>query len=190
MMTRAIIIEVFLILAIIVQGCGGGATVFLHDEYNFQFLEKVAIVPFDNLSIDKGAGARATRIFMSELLAGEVFDVVEPGEVTLALSKFATLRTAELTTEQTMELGRQLKVQGVFFGSIMESSKTRSGSATVNRVSMVVRLVETETGETIWSSTVSSAGRGFWASLFGSGGKSSTEVMRNCVRKALGTLIE
>lgn len=189
-MKRLLIIQSLLVLTIIVQGCGSGATVFLHDEYNFQFLERVAIVPFDNLSKDKGAGARTTRIFMSELLAGEVFDVVEPGEVTLALSKFSTLRTSELSTEQTLELGRKLRVQGVFFGTITESSRTRSGSATVNRVAMVVRLVETETGQTIWSSTVNAGGRGFWASLFGSGGKSSTEVMRDCVRKALGTLID
>ncbi|HUU46478.1 MAG TPA: hypothetical protein VM118_12175, partial [Acidobacteriota bacterium] len=42
-----------------VIGCGGGMTTFLHHEYNFDFIERVAIVPLDNLSDDRGAGARS-----------------------------------------------------------------------------------------------------------------------------------
>jgi len=170
-------------------GCGAGTTVFLHDEYNFQFVERVAVIPFDNLASEPGAGARATSIFISELLAAKAFDVVEPGEVTKAMVKFASLKTSELTTEQIMELGKQLKAQGVFFGTVTESAGTRSGSTTINTVSMVVRLVETETGQTIWSATGGAGGRGFWGSLFGTSGKSASEVTRDCVRKLLGTLI-
>jgi TolB-like protein len=178
------------VLAAIMIGCGGRPTVFLHDEYNFQFLERVAIIPFDNLSSDRGAGPRATRIFLSQLLASKAFDVVEPGEVTLALGKYATVRTSELTNEQILELGKRLRVQGIFLGTVTESAVTRSGSATVNTVSMVVRLVETETGETVWSATGSAGGRGFWASLFGGGGSTATEATRDCVKKILNTLLD
>ncbi|RME26605.1 MAG: hypothetical protein D6800_06170 [Candidatus Zixiibacteriota bacterium] len=171
-------------------GCGGRQTVFLNREFNFQFVERVAVIPFDNLTGEKGAGARATRVFISELLATEAFDVVEPGEVTLALGKFSTLRTSELTTEQIKELGKTLHVQGLFFGSVTESSTSRSGDASINTVAMVVRLVETETGETVWSATGSSGGRGFWGPLFGGGGKPASEVTRDCARKILNTLVD
>lgn len=171
-------------------GCGSRPTVFLHDEYNFQFLERVAIIPFDNLSSDRGAGPRATRIFLSQVLAAKAFEVVEPGEVTLALGKYATVRTSELTNDQILELGKRLRVQGIFLGTVTESASMRSGGATVNTVSMVVRLVETETGETVWSATAGAGGRGFWASLFGGGGSTASEATRDCVKKILNTLLD
>jgi len=189
-MRRFFYIAVAAILTAMIVGCGGRPTVFLHDEYNFQFLERVAIVPFDNLSSDRGAGERATRIFLSQVLASKAFEVVEPGEVTLALGKYATVRTSELTNEQILELGKKLRVQGIFLGTVTESASTRSGGATVNTVSMVVRLVETETGETVWSATAGAGGRGFWASLFGGGGESASEATRDCVKKILNTLLD
>jgi TolB-like protein len=172
-------------------GCAGSnVTAFVHDEYNFEFVERVAIVPLDNLSDDRGAGARATQVFLSELLSARAFEVVEPGEVTRVLSKFSTVRTSELTTEQIVSIGKELKVQGLFLGSVNESSSYRSGGATVTKVSLTTRLVETEQGLTVWSASATAGGRGFWASLFGTGDQSTSEVTRSCVRKLLGSLFK
>jgi curli biogenesis system outer membrane secretion channel CsgG len=115
---------------------------------------------------------------------------VEPGEVTRALGTFSTLRTSELSEVQIKELGSQLRVQGLFFGTVTESAVTRSGNATVNTVAMVVRLVETETGETVWSATAAGGGRGFWGSLMGTGGSSASDATHACVKKILNTLID
>jgi len=177
-------------ILIVIGGCGGmSPSVFLHDEYNFQYLERVAVIPFDNISSDQGAGARATRMFISEMLAARAFDVVEPGEVTKALEKHSTVRTSQLTKEQIVEIGKSLKVQGIILGNVTESSSMRSGASTINTVTMVVRMVETETGMTVWSATHTSGKKGFWASLFGTGGKSQSEVMRSCIKGVLKTLI-
>ncbi|HUV29887.1 MAG TPA: hypothetical protein VMY05_02165 [Acidobacteriota bacterium] len=177
-------------LLLAAAGCGGGSTVFLHPEYNFQVLERVAVIPFDNLSKDQGAGARATRVFVTELLAAEAFDVVEPGEVTRALEEYATVRTAELTQEQIVGLGKALRVQGMVLGTVTESTTLRSGGSAASTVTMVARMVETETGATVWSATQTSGGRGFWASLFGTGDKSHAEVMQACARSLLNTLVK
>jgi len=171
-------------------GCGMGPTVFLNRQYNFQFLEKVAVVPFDNVSDDQGAGARASRVFLSRLLAAESFDVVEPGEVSKALEKYGTVRTSELSQEQIINLGKELKVQGIFLGSVTESSGMRSGGGTTNIVTLVIRLVETEKGTTIWSATNSAGKKGFWASVFGGGEKTQSEAIRACIDGALKTLIK
>lgn len=179
----------FAVALLMLAGCGMGPTVFLNREYNFQFVERVAVVPFDNLSDDQGAGARASRLFLSRLLASEAFDVVEPGEVSKALEKFATVRTSELTQEQVITLGKTLGVQGVFLGSVTESSSLRSGGASTNIVTLVVRMVETEKGMTIWSATHSSGKRGFFASIFGGGEKTQSDAMRACVNGVLSSLI-
>ncbi|PKK85085.1 MAG: hypothetical protein CVT49_00660 [candidate division Zixibacteria bacterium HGW-Zixibacteria-1] len=178
-------------IIILIGGCGGmSPSVFIHDEYNFQYLERVAVVPFDNLSSDQGAGARASRIFISELLSERAFDVVEPGEVTKALEKYATVRTSQLTKEQIINIGKELKVQGIILGNVTEVSTFRSGASTTNTVTMVVSMVETETGMTVWSATNTSGKKGFFSSLFGTGDKSESEAMRDCVKGTLKTLIK
>ena len=78
---RRVVTMVGLLSAVLLSGCGGtGSTKFLHPEFDFGYVERVAVIPFDNLSNDQGAGARATRYFLSELLATEAFEVVDgPG---------------------------------------------------------------------------------------------------------------
>ena len=175
----------------LLSGCGGmGATTFVHPNYNFGFVERVAVVPFENLTDDRGAGARMSRYFVSELLAVEVFDVVEPGEVAAAMSIVGELRVAELTKEQIVQVGRELQAQGLFLGSVTESSSLRTGSHTKNVVTLDVRLVETETGAVIWSTTLTESGRGFWAGLFGTGGRTMSEVSRETAHTAIERLVD
>jgi TolB-like protein len=164
-------------------------TVFLHPEFDFSYVERVAVIPFENLSDSPGAASRATRFFISELLASESFDVIEPGEVGSVLASVLTVRTGDLTKEQIMKIGKELKVQGLFFGSLNESSSSRSGSVQTHTVALVVRLVDVESGETVWSATNTSGGRGFFARLFGTGEQSTSDVMRKCVKKTLSTLV-
>jgi len=172
-------------------GCAGmKPTLFVHDEFNFDFLERVAVIPFDNLSKDQGAGARASRIFISELLAAEVFDVLEPGEVSRVLENHSIIRSDALNMEQIVTVGKEMGVQAVFLGAVTESTLMRGGSSAGITVTIVARMVETEMGMTVWSATHTTGNRSFWSSLFGTGKKSHSEVMRSCVEKILKTLVD
>lgn len=182
-------LSVLLIIAALTAGCGHRPTIFLNDEYNFQFVERVAVIPFDNLSSDQGAGNRVTRVMVSKLLAEKAFDVVEPGEVSRVLEKYATVRTGQLTTEQITAIGKELKVQGLILGTVTESSTMVSGGTTTSTITIIARMVETETGATVWSATHTAGGRGFWGALFGTGGKSQSEATRDCVDGIVNTLI-
>ena len=107
-----------------------------------------------------------------------------------ALEKFGFVATAHLTREQAITLGRELGAQGVFLGSLAESVKIRSGSNNVSVVTVVTSMVETETGTTVWSSTNTEDSSSFWSSLFGTGQKSSSEVMRSAIDGCLDTLLD
>ena len=165
-------------------------TTFVHPNYNFGFVERVAVIPFENLTDDRGASARMSRYFVSELLAVEVFEVVEPGEVTEAMGLVGSLRVGELTREQIVAVGRELRAQALFLGSVTESSSIRSGSHTDNIVTLDVRLVETETGSVIWATTMTESGRGFFNALFGTGGRTMSEVSRATARKTINRLVD
>ncbi len=187
---RALKITAVMATALVIGACSGmGPTTFLHPEFNFAYVERVGVIPFENLTKDQGAGARATRFFIAELLAAEAFDVVEPGEVARVLEKHMTSRTGDLTEEQAINVGKELGAQAVFLGSVGESSTVRSGAGSSNVVTLVVRMVETDTGQTVWSTTHTEGGRGFWSVLFGTGERSMSEVMRRCVKKSIKTLI-
>ena len=176
---------------LLIAGCAGmKPTVFLHPQYNLGYVERVAVIPFENLTADQGAGARITRLFITELLSTETFEVVEPGEVSQVMQNYGVVRTADLSQEQIKELGRDLGVQALFLGSVNESSQLRSGSSTVSVVTLVISLLDTESGVNVWSATHTQNGRSLWATLLGTGEKSHGAVSRECVSRTLGTLIQ
>lgn len=178
-------------IVILLIGCGGPSpTVFIHQDYNFGFMERVAVIPFENITREQGAAERATRFFITELLAAEVFDVVEPGEVDRVLVKVGAFGSSSFTKKQLVDIGAELQVQALFLGSVNEATTIRSGASQSQVVTISVRLVETESGQTIWSTINSERGLGFWTSIFGGSGKSQSEVMRKCVHETLKTLID
>lgn len=181
---------VFLLVVISLPACTPMLpTTFVHPAFDFSYVRRVAVIPFENLSDDRGAGARMSRYFVSELLATEAFSVVEPGEVSKALTAMGIVRTAELTEAQIIELGKTLDAQGLFLGSVPESGVQRAGGTSEAVVTLDVRLVETETGEVVWSTTHSESGRGFWNALLGGSGSSLGEVSRKTAKHALERLV-
>lgn len=187
---RALGVAIGLPALLALAGCGLGATTFVHPDYNFAYVERVAVVPFEDLTEDRGAAARMSRYFVTALLDEQIFDIVEPGEVTAGMVGLGAMRVAELTPAQISELGRKFKAQALFLGSVTESSTIRNGSTSENVVTIDVRLVETETGSVIWSTTVTETGRGFWSRLFGTNGESMGEVSRKAARRAIGQLVD
>lgn len=189
-MVKTIIRLLILGLGLALCSCAGRAGLFLHPEFNFNSIEVVAVIPFENLSNDQGASMRFTRIFIAELLSKKTFDVIEPGDVSKALEKFSLLRTADLQKNQIKELGKSLGVQGVFLGSVSESATVRSGSSSSNEVTLLARLVETENGTTIWSATYTEGGRSLFQTLFGLESPTKSRATMSCVKGILNTLID
>jgi TolB-like protein len=188
---RKIVMGLVVLSLLAVSGCGGmGPTKFVHPEYDFSFLETVAVIPFENLSTDPNGGARATRYFATALLASEAFSVVEPGEVTRATERLGLVMAGQMAQDQAVVLGGSLNAQGLFLGTLSESTTLRAGSSTVQVVTVTVRLVETETGATVWASTHTEDSATFWSSLFGTKQKGSAEVTRRAIDKVLDTLLD
>ena len=80
--------------------------------------------------------------------------------------------------------------QGLFLGSVGESSGTRAGSSTTYYVTLTVRLVETDTGVTVWSTTQTEGGSGFWSTLLGTAQAPASEVTRAAVESCINTLVK
>ena len=188
--TLSLTVAVFL-SALFVSCTASRTTSFLHPEFAFAQVERVAVVPFENLSSEQGISNYTTRVFLTELLATGSFDIVEPGEVTRVVGSLGTGRGAELSLEQLKKVGKDLNVQAVIFGTVGESADVRSNSGVnAHVVSLDVRMVDTEAGTTIWSAVVNTSGPGLLSRLVGAGDQTRGTSIRKAVRKAIATLIK
>ncbi len=174
--------------AILSWGCSS-PSVFLDRTYDFSYVEKVAVIPLENLSQSQSAGRQATLILNTELLASETFSLVEPGETAKVLGEIAA-RLPQYDLEQIKEIGRRLEAQALIIGTVSETGTLRSGGGTVPTVTVDLRMVETETGATVWAASATEGRPGLWATLFGLAGKSNSETLRDCIQNILKTLIK
>jgi TolB-like protein len=176
-------------------GCRSGlpSTQFVNPQFDFSYVERVAVLPFENLSNDRQAGFRATRLTITELLASGAVEVVEPGEVQAAMSKlpgavFGRVRLP--STEEIVSLAEALDVQAVVIGSVTQSEKLRSGAVGIPVVTLDMHMVEAETGAAVWASTHTERGSSVSARVLGTGGEAISETTRRCVQNMLEALIE
>jgi len=181
---------VLILLAFATAGCTRGMrpTKFTNADYNFSFLEKVAVLPLLNLSEDRQAGSRTTRILITELLSTGAVDVVEPGETLAALNKIASGDPTP-TTEQIIALGKALNVQAVLQGTVAQSGASRAGTVMIPVVTLDVHMLETESGQVVWAATHTERGGAAGAALLGTGSEPISQTTRRCARRVIKTLV-
>jgi len=192
---RRIFLMFMVVGLLVAAGCSSKmrTTHFTNPKFNFAFVERVAVLPFENLTGDRQAGFRATRLTVTELLASGAVDVVESGEVEAALAKIQGddyRRIAVPPTEQIITLGTMLKVQAVILGTVTQSDVTRSGTVSIPVVTLDARMIETETGATVWAATHTEKGGSTGARALGSGGQPISVTTRRCVQRLLQTMVE
>lgn len=193
--TRCNFFPVVLTALVLLAGCGGGmkATTYLNPEFDFSYVERVAVLPFENLSNDRQAGYRATSLMITELLASGAVDVVEPGEVRAALAKLPGAQRGRATVpsaEETISLGQDLGVQALIVGTVAQAETLRSGSVSIPVITLDVHMVETETGSAVWAATHTEKGGGVSARVLGTGGEAISETTRRAVHQLVKALVK
>ena len=178
-----------LVLLVAVAACRTTQTRFLHKNADLGAISKVAVLPFDNLSTDRPAGDKVQKIFYLELLSLDVFDIAEPGQVTKVLRSSSTSLDS-FGPADFQKIGKDLGVDGVFVGTVVDYAETRTGSTPTPEVTIQLRLIETHSGSTVWSAGQTRSGASAGTRLFGIGGESLTEAARRIVRSELDTLLK
>jgi len=164
-------------------------TRFTNPQFDFGFIERVAVIPLENFSGDKLAGERVARLITTELLASDSVDVVEIGEVLAAKDRLRGVVRNSLSSEQLIALGEALEVQGLIFGTVAESEIIRSGTTSIPVVTLDLHMVETETAAPVWAATHSEIGSDISAKLLGTGATPLSVTTRKCVREILKSLL-
>jgi hypothetical protein len=168
-------------------GCGG-ATQYRHPRADLGAIKTVAILPFVAMTGEPGVAEKVQAVFTIEVLAANAFDVVEPGRTMKTLRDAHAGAAAELTPDELKKLGKELGAQGLFVGTVIEFGESHE-TVTSAQVTIQLKLVETETGITVWAATDTRAGAGLGQRLFGMSGESPIEAARTILRSLIGKLV-
>jgi TolB-like protein len=121
-------------------------------------LTKIAILPFDNLSGEEGAGEKMTEIFVVELMRTGRFEVVEPGRVKKAMMEKRIRTTRDLDLDAARWLGETLGLDLILVGSVLEFEIQESQNKPVPVVTVTARFLKADSGATLWAAYQSRKG--------------------------------
>ncbi len=150
---------------------------------------RIAVLPFENLSGRENAGDVVTDYFQSTMAADARFVTVELGETYDVLRRSRIRSSWLMTREQMNNLRDELNIDYILTGSILEYDEYENNYlGRIPQVSFNTRLVDCNTGKTIW--TAVSNGRGDRGEVaFGIGTITSAEVLaRNMVSSAVSNI--
>jgi TolB-like protein len=150
-------------------------------------IKRVAVLPFENFTSDAYAGEKIRRIVITELLSRDI-DVIEPGEVTRILRDSGVRSLGSISISDIQKIGKTLGVEAVMMGSVEAFGISRGISVTYPEVTINLTLIDTSSGNIIWSIRHTTGGPSFWTRHFGSEGISLSEAARKVVKEAIDTL--
>ena len=172
------------------SGCAAGPRLFVNKKADLAFYQRIAVVPFTNLTSDLNAGERVTRAFLTELVIAERFQIVEPGEFHGMLDRIGGLPDAQghADPKKLAEAATAAQATGIIRGAVTEYRAQRSGADEFPVITFDAELVDVATQQIVWSITVSERGRGRLPVFGGDSHRSFGMVTQQACRRAVEVL--
>ncbi len=181
--------RVVLAAALWLVGCAGlPPATYVHPNYDFSRVKKVAVLPLENLSPDQTAGEKVRKVVVTELLATGIVDVIEPGQVNRILTVQNIQNPAAMSPEDFKKVGTALGAQMLVVGSVESYDRVQVGGVQAPEVTMTLRGVDVDSGTIVWATSHTQGGATVAARLFGLTGDSLSEVARKAAHQAVVTL--
>ncbi|NOY40005.1 MAG: hypothetical protein GXO95_07230 [Nitrospirae bacterium] len=171
---------------VLMWGCVGPQQ-YVRPDVDVRKIRKIAVLPLESLTTDKNAGEKIRGLVISELLASGV-DVIEPGEVSRVLKDLKVRSLKDITVEEIQKIGERLNVKAVMMGSVGAFGISRGITASYPEVSVHLMLLDTSTGNIIWSAWNTAGGPSFWTRHFGTEGATLSETARKVVKETIDAL--
>ena len=161
---------------------------YIHPTADLTYIKTVAIVPFENLTQEKGAEGKVMNVVAAEVLRRGVFDVVEFGEVAKVLREEG-FKGDGLISKRVAERGaKRLNVQAFIVGSVEEYGVSRTGGSSYPEVSVSLKLIDAKSYKILWEATHNVKGTTVLDRLFGISKKSTSDLAKELVAEMFDTL--
>jgi TolB-like protein len=184
----AVLLIIFILLPLL--GCAGKNVVesFQRPEFDMTYIQKVAVLPFENESGNTLVAARCRQMTITQVLASGLFDVVDKMQVDSLLRDQAIPPGTPIDAGTLRRLAQLLGVQGFIVGSLDEAFESQKGASVFLEISLTMRLIDSESGLVVWQASGRGSGYSLMDRLFGLSGKDAFQVTRDLILKLLGTL--
>jgi hypothetical protein len=166
-------------------GCASGSRLFVNPQADLTAYQKVALLPFGNLTGDRFAAERVSRALMTELIADGPWKLVEPAEFWAKLGEIGGHPGADgvIPPAKLKDAAAQMGVQGVIRGAVTEYQIARINGGDLPVVGFDVEMIDAPTGEVVWRTGISSGGRGRVPVVGGQGSRSlGVATQQACAR--------
>jgi hypothetical protein len=180
-------------ILLVLAGCAshhGASATFRDPNMDFSLIRSVAVLPFVNLTLSTRAEDRVRDVFMTMLQATQAAYVLPPGEVARGISRTNIANPTTPTVEEVVKLAKNLEVDVVMTGTVLEYGEVRSSTTTANVISLSVQMMEGKSGRVIWSGTSTQGGIGAGKRLIGGGGEPMNDVTSKAVNDLLNRLFK
>ena len=175
LMSKNIVAIILLGLLLSLPGCysAGAPPIesYVRENTNVMLIRTIAVLPFEG----SGRTARIRELTITQLLANNMFDVVDKGLVDKFMQQEAIQGGAPLDIFTLRRIGESLDVKAVMLGSVEEVTNSR-GSASYDEITMTLRIVECETGQILWQASGMRSGYSTADRLFGMAPKDRFQV--------------
>lgn len=143
-------------------GCAGPGRFYVNGEADMAFYKKVAVLPFSNLTNDRFAGERVTRMFVTELVIAERFQVADPGELRAILERTGGLPGMDGTYDpkKLKEAAAEVGANGLIRGAVSEYQMLGASATPRPSLAFDVEMVDLSTGNVVWKASISKRGKG------------------------------
>lgn len=190
---RNAITLIWLILVILwVGGCASkkDSTLdyFLREDVDIGFVQRIAILPFENNSDDVFAAKRSREIAITEVLSGGLFDTVDKGIVDSVFLEEAIVPGSPIDTISLKQLGQRMNVQALMLGSVDSAGRGGRGAVSFDEITMTLRLVESRSGIILWQASGHETGDSLLLRLFGMNAVDNYVVTSRLMKRLLATI--
>jgi TolB-like protein len=175
---------------LVLGGCVSGPTTsFVNENVSFGYIQKIAVLPFENHTQAQFVEERIRDIATTEVLSRGLFDVAEKGDLERFLREEMVVRehySLDLATSK--RLIPRLKTQAYLAGSVDDFTEMRNGPYSYPVVAVTLRLVDSESGKIIWQASGHESGYSTADRLFGLASDDANQVTFKLIKRLLDTL--
>lgn len=138
-----------LAFAACLAACGPRALVYRSPDLLSRLPQRVAVLPFDNETVDL-RGPELLRELVAERLAARGHTIVPAEEVDAALRGIGVTDGGQLKAFAPAEVGRAVGAEGLFYGTLEDFVHQNLGFVRRRMVRLRVKLIEAGSGERLW----------------------------------------
>lgn len=175
-------------LAILIFGCSTSSLKqYVSPNIDIRAIQTIAVLPLNNFTSDKHANEKIRSKVNIELLSRGI-NVVEPGEIGLALTELKVRSMQSLRMEDMQDIGEMLGADAVILGSVETFGVRKGINVSYPEVSIHLSMYDTVSGNLIWSIWHTSGGASFGPRHFGTEGSTLDNVAAEVIRESCDAL--